>query len=104
MTELTRILGLERPGLSGLVDRVQHRGLVERQGVPRDRRAVMLTPTPDGKRIAEEFYAEVSDRLQHLVANLPAAEQRRFATIGSKILATECVPAVYGSTATEPTT
>lgn len=98
MTELTRILGLERPGLSGLVDRVQQRGLVERQGVPHDRRAVMLIPTPGGKRIAEEFYAEVSDRLQHLVADLPAAERHRFETIGSKILATERVPAVFGTT------
>jgi DNA-binding MarR family transcriptional regulator len=98
MTELTRILGLERPGLSGLVDRVQQRGLVERQGVPHDRRAVMLTPTPRGKLIAEEFYAEVSDRLQHLMADLPAAERHRFETIGSKILAAERVPAVFGTT------
>jgi DNA-binding MarR family transcriptional regulator len=98
MTELTRILGMERPGLSGLVDRVQQRGLVERQGVPHDRRAVMLAPTPGGKRIAEDFHAEVSDRLQHLVADLPAAERRRFETIGSKVLAAECVPAVFGTT------
>lgn len=98
MTELTRILGLERPGLSGLVDRVQQRGLVERQGVAHDRRAVILTLTPGGKRIAEVFYAEVSDRLQHLVEDLPGAERHRFETIGSKILATERVPAVFGAT------
>jgi DNA-binding MarR family transcriptional regulator len=89
---------MERPGLSGLVDRVQQRGLVERRGVPHDRRAVTLTPTPSGKRIAEEFYGEVSDRLQHLVADLPPAERRQFETIGSKILETECVPAVFGTT------
>ena len=98
MTELTRILGLERPGLSGLVDRMQQRGLVERQGVPHDRRAVLLTPTPRGKLIAEEFYAEVSDRLQQLMADLPAAERHRFEAIGSKILAAERVPAVFGTT------
>ena len=98
MTELTRILGLERPGLSGLVDRVQQRGLVERQAAPHDRRAVMLTLTPGGKLIAEEFYAEVSERLQHLMADLPAAERHRFETIGSKLLAAERVPAVFGTT------
>lgn len=98
MTELTRVLRLERPGLSGLVNRVQRRGLVLRQGVPQDRRAVMLTPTPDGKRIAEEFYGEVSDRLQRVVTELPEAERRQFETIGSKILAAEGVPAVFGVT------
>lgn len=101
MTELARILGLERPGLSGLVDRVQQRGLVERQGVPHDRRAVMLTLTPAGKRVTEEFYGEVSDRLQHLVADLPAADRRRFEAVGSKILAAERVPAVFGAGATQ---
>lgn len=78
MSELAGILGLERPSLSGLVDRMQQRGLVEHQGVPHDRRAVMLTPTPGGKLIAEEFYAEVSDRLQHLVTDVPAAERHSF--------------------------
>jgi DNA-binding MarR family transcriptional regulator len=98
MTELTRILGLERPGLTGLVDRVQQRGLVERQAVPHDRRAVMLTPTAGGKRIAEEFHAEVSERLQQLMADLPPAERHRFEAIGSKLLAAERVPAVFGTT------
>jgi DNA-binding MarR family transcriptional regulator len=98
MTELARILGLERPGTSGLVDRMQRRGLVHRQGAPHDRRAVILTPTPGGKLIAEEFYAEVSDRLQRLMADLPATERHRFETIGSKILAAERVPDVFGTT------
>jgi DNA-binding MarR family transcriptional regulator len=102
MTELSRILGLERPGLSGLVDRVQRRGLVLREGVRHDRRAVLLTPTPTGKRVVEEFYGEVSDRLRRLVAGLPAAERRQFERIGSKILANECVPAVFGATEENP--
>ena len=96
MTELTRVLGLERPGLSGLVDRVQRRGLVLREGVRHDRRAVLLTPTPAGKRVVEEFYGEVSDRVRRLMAGLPAADRRQFERIGSRILADHCVPAVFG--------
>jgi DNA-binding MarR family transcriptional regulator len=102
MTEVTRILGLERPGLSGLVDRVQRRGLVLREGVRHDRRAVLLTATPAGKRVAEEFYGEVSDRLRRLLAGLPAAERGQFEKIGSKILTHGCVPAVFGSTEEDP--
>ena len=101
MTELTRILRLERPGLSGLVDRVQRRGLVQRETVQHDRRAVILTATPLGKRLAERFYGEVSDRLKRAVADLPAAQQRQFEAIGSRILAHACVPAVFGNAGDE---
>lgn len=86
------------PRISARPRTVTPRGVHE---VPHDRRAVMLTLTPSGERIAEEFYAEVSDRLQHLVADLPAADRRRFETIGSKIIATERVPAVFGTAGQE---
>jgi DNA-binding MarR family transcriptional regulator len=96
MTELTRMLRLERPGLSGLVDRTERRGLVRRSTAVHDRRAVTLAPTPRGKKIVEAFYAEVSDRLLKAVAHLPAADRRRFERIATDIVTTECVPAVFG--------
>jgi DNA-binding MarR family transcriptional regulator len=102
MTELTHILGLERPGISGLVDRVQRRGLVLREGAEHDRRAALLTPTPTGKRVAEEFCRELSGRLRRLVDDLPAADRFQFERIGSKILADECVPAVFGPAKEDP--
>src|SRR4051794_12848129 len=42
-----------------LVNRVQRRGLLVRGGAPQDRRAVILTPTPEGKQLADQFYGEV---------------------------------------------
>ena len=96
MTELTQVLGLERPGLTGLVDRVQRRGLLVRGGAPQDRRAVILTPTPEGKRLADQFYGEVSDRLTELAAGLSSAERHHLESAGSKIIAGQCVPAVFG--------
>ena len=96
MTELAGMLRLERPGLSGLVDRIERRGLVRRGAVEHDRRAVMLTPTPSGKRVVEAFYAEVSDRLLEAVAHLPARDREQFARIASKIVQAECVPPVFG--------
>jgi DNA-binding MarR family transcriptional regulator len=101
MTELTRMLRLERPGLSGLVDRIERRGLLRRDTPDHDRRAVTLTPTPRGQEIVEAFYTEVSDRLLELVAHLPASDRRQFERIASKIVLAECVPAVFGS-ADEP--
>lgn len=97
MTELTRILRLERPGLSGLVDRIERRGLVCRGTAEHDRRAVTLNPTPRGKEIVEAFYAEVSERLLAIVAHLPAGERRQFERLASKIVQGQCVPAVFGA-------
>ena len=96
MTELTRMLRLERPGLSGLVDRVERRGLLRRETPDHDRRAVMLTPTPRGKAIVDAFYNEVSDRLMEVVGHLPAGDRQQFERIATSIVHTECVPAVFG--------
>lgn len=98
MTELTRILRLARPGLSGLVDRVERRGLLSRGTSEHDRRAVTLTPTTRGQQIAEAFYAEVSERLLEVVAHLPANDRRQFERITTSIIHARCVPAVFGAT------
>jgi DNA-binding MarR family transcriptional regulator len=104
MTELARILQLERPGLSGLVDRIERRGLLRRGTAEHDRRAVTLTPTARGQQIAEAFYAEVSDRLLEIVAHLPANDRRQFERIATSIVHTKCVPAVFGASTNQPTT
>ncbi|HEX6684505.1 MAG TPA: MarR family transcriptional regulator [Candidatus Limnocylindrales bacterium] len=96
MTELTHLLRLERPGLSGLVDRIERRGLLRRDTPDHDRRAVNLTPTPGGKKIVEAFYDEVSRRLSETVAHLSARDRQQFERIASSIVSAECVPAVFG--------
>ncbi len=95
LTELSRLLRLERPGLSGLVDRVERRGLVRRDTPDHDRRAVTLSPTPRGQAIVEGFYAEVSNRLQAAVAHLPAADRHQFERLATSIVFHEGVPAMY---------
>jgi DNA-binding MarR family transcriptional regulator len=95
MTELTRLLRLERPGLSGLVDRVERRGLVRRDNPDHDRRVVTLAPTPRGQKVVEAFYAEVSSRLREAIAHLPAADRREFERLATSIVFHERVPAVY---------
>jgi DNA-binding MarR family transcriptional regulator len=97
MTELTRILRLERPGLSGLVSRIELRGLLRRSTPEQDRRAVTLSLTRHGKKVVEAFHAEVSDRLRKVVAHLRDGDRRQFERIASSIVSAECVPAVFGT-------
>jgi DNA-binding MarR family transcriptional regulator len=96
MTELTHMLGMERPGVTGLVDRIERRGLVRRETAPYDRRVVTVALTTRGKEITEDFYAEVSNTLRRVVVHLPADEQRQFADIAFSILLAERVPAIFG--------
>lgn len=96
MTELIHMLGIERPGLTGLVDRIERRGLLRRDTPQHDRRAVMVTLTPRGKEITEAFYTKVSESLQRVVAHLPEEGQRQFEDIAFNILMTEQVPAIFG--------
>jgi hypothetical protein len=56
----------------------------------------MLTLTPSGKKIVEAFYAEVSDRLLDVVAELPAVDRHHFERIATAVVLAEYVPAVFG--------
>jgi DNA-binding MarR family transcriptional regulator len=78
MAELAREFGVEKAALTGLVDRAERHGLVERRAVPGDRRAVRVTLTPAGLRTATRFHADVTAELGQLTASLTATERASF--------------------------
>lgn len=77
MTELADHLGLEKSSLSGLVDRAQQRGLLERAPAADDRRAVEVFLSASGRRLAERLTARFADALEPLTAGLDAGERTR---------------------------
>ncbi|MBM7789414.1 MarR family winged helix-turn-helix transcriptional regulator [Tenggerimyces flavus] len=93
MAELCTILGLERSSLTGLVDRAAHRGLVVRTADPNDRRAVLVTLTPEGAKAGAEFHDDLIARMDELLLDLPAPERERFARTVNRLVAD--VPAVF---------
>jgi DNA-binding MarR family transcriptional regulator len=93
MAELCATLGLERSSLTGLVDRAEHRGLVERQPDPTDRRAVRVILTQGGEKTIARFHRETTDRLEELLADLPATERELFHRTLTKLTAD--APAVF---------
>jgi len=93
MADLTGVLGLERSSLTGLVDRAEQRGLVERQADPSDRRAVRVALTAAGAKAVGRFHEELTDRLQALLTELAPTERDRFARTLRRIVAE--VPAVF---------
>lgn len=74
MGELAGQLHCDASNITGLADRLEHRGLVERRPSPGDRRVKVLVLTPEGKRL----HASLVERLlsdSPLTRGLPARDQ-----------------------------
>lgn len=86
MTELAQLLHLEKSSVSGLVDRIHQRQLIERQPSPADRRAVTIRLSAKGHKVATAFYVEGSCRLAKLVEHLSPRDRRRFSQLTTQII------------------
>jgi DNA-binding MarR family transcriptional regulator len=86
MAELASYLGLERSSVSGLIDRAEKRGLVRRTASTDDGRAVHLSLTPEGHRLAASGAAEVAALTGTLTAKLSPADQKRLSALLSRLL------------------
>ena len=95
MTELGATLGLAKSSLTGLVDRTERNGLVRREPDPRDTRAVRVSLTPRGSRLAEKFYAETCRRIENLPAGLGPAERETLAALLGRVVLDNKVPVVF---------
>jgi DNA-binding MarR family transcriptional regulator len=87
MTELSRLLHLEKSSLTGLVDRVERRGLVARTRDSRDRRACQIALTSQGARLATKSHQDVTARLDTLAGDVQPADSNRLASVIARILA-----------------
>src|SRR5580692_2453896 len=86
MAELASHLGLERSSVSGLVDRAVKRGLVRRDASSEDGRAVRVSLTPAGQRLARLGGAEIGDLMTPMTRGLHPAEQKRLAALLDKLI------------------
>jgi DNA-binding MarR family transcriptional regulator len=103
MGELAQLLGVAKNALSGLVDRIERRGLVQRETLQRDRRAVTLSTTARGKEIVGALYADVAERMPDITSALPAGERHRLADSVARITATAHLTALPVHNADRPT-
>lgn len=95
MGDLGGMLGLAKSSVTGLVDRSERNGLVRREPDPHDTRAVRVALTTQGTKLAEEFYAETSRRIEKLPAGLSAAERDTMAGLLGRVVLDNKVPEVF---------
>ena len=89
MLELARYLDLEKSSLSGLVERAERRGLVERLPSPHDRRAATVRVTASGRRLSQEFEERVRAEVSALVQPLTRSDRERLADLIRRMLPVE---------------
>jgi DNA-binding MarR family transcriptional regulator len=87
MADLAQCFGVEKAALTGLVDRVERRGLAKRRPVHGDRRALHVTLTDAGRRAATAFHSEVTAELEHLLLPLAPHDREHFRRAMAAIIA-----------------
>src|SRR4051812_34006091 len=81
ISDLAEALHIAPRSATEVADGLQERGLVERTPDPGDRRAVILRPTGEGRRIRAEIDAARAADATELFARLPAADRAHLARI-----------------------
>lgn len=75
VTALARSINLSQPTVTGILNRLEHQGLIRRDRDEADRRAVMLTITTLGANVLRETPALLEDRFRRELSRLEEWEQ-----------------------------
>jgi DNA-binding MarR family transcriptional regulator len=86
MLDLARHLNLGKSSVTGLIDRAERRGLVERTTAPHDARAVHVRLTAEGRRLTEQLTAQANETLARLLDALPPRDRARLSTLAGTVV------------------
>jgi DNA-binding MarR family transcriptional regulator len=75
MSRLAELLDVSLSNATGLIDRMDERGLIERVKVPDDRRVVLVKPAAAGLQALSETETTKRERMRSVLGRLPAAER-----------------------------
>jgi len=86
MTALADYLGLEKSTMTGLVDRAEKRGLLQRAPNASDGRAVDVFLSPEGAELAGRLSAHIARTLSPMTSRLAPPEQHLLRTLLEQML------------------
>ena len=75
MSRLADLLDVSLSNATGIIDRMEEKGLIERVRVPDDRRLVLVVPGAAGMRALEQSETTKRERLRAVLGHLTAAER-----------------------------
>ncbi len=73
---LARGVSLSQATITGILDRLERRGVIQRQRSQTDRRRVLVSATEEGQRLAQLAPSPLQDRFASRLAALPEAGQQ----------------------------
>jgi DNA-binding MarR family transcriptional regulator len=86
MLQLAQYLNLDKSSITGLVDRAERRGLVERTIAPNDRRGFNVRLTSAGRQLVHVAGNEIERQINAVVEVLSETEQSHLTALATKIL------------------
>ena len=86
MTEIAKKMGHTTAAATGLVDRLEKLGHVQRGHAKSDRRKILVRITSSGEKIVSEVHDDMVTNLLKMMEHLDSEEQRSWVTIYEKII------------------
>jgi DNA-binding MarR family transcriptional regulator len=86
MGELNAKLGLAKSTTTGLVEILERDGLVKRQAGMPTGRSVQVDLTKAGRKIADQFYAAINQRIETMLAPLSAGERETVRALVERVV------------------
>ncbi len=86
LSQLSKIVSLSPSTLTGILDRLEKKFLIERVRDKQDRRKVHIYITDEGRSVTESAPALLQDKLSQAVENLPELDQRSIADSLEKLI------------------
>jgi DNA-binding MarR family transcriptional regulator len=80
MSRLAEMLDVSDSAATGLIDRIEERGFVERIRVPEDRRIVLVRITPVGRQTLEDVEASRAEIMAQILDQIDPSQLEGIAT------------------------
>lgn len=72
--EIASVMRLDRSTVSGILKRLERRGLVQRRKDARDGRRALIVPTAEGRRLADDRGGTIEGAVERVLGELSAAQ------------------------------
>ncbi len=89
MSELARLLGLDKSSTTGLVDRAEGRGLVLREPSRDDRRSTRVRLTGSGRAVVTRVAERVDAELAVVLEDLPGRDRETLSRLVSTLVVSQ---------------
>jgi DNA-binding MarR family transcriptional regulator len=84
-SQLAELLGFTKGSITGLVDGLEHDGLVKRCEAGKDRRTRLITITPAGLEMVNQYLPKKLHGIERLMSGLTPAERETLASLLLKL-------------------